>query len=264
MVNTTIEPTAVAAYLAEVGQLIPRTERAWIRVIDAAHQHYLDAGQLQAAASLATDAHAVIRQRAIDEPGNDLWQRDLSVSHNKFGDLAAAAGDWKAAGAEYATALALAQRLADAHPDNAEWQRDLSICHERHGDLAIAENRRAAAAEAYATALAIAVRLSLADPTNMQWQRDLSISYERQGDLALGGGDPTAAGDAYATALAIAQRLADDNPADTRWRDEARHARGRIRLAMMSYPTGSVISQRPAFCRLIRSGGPHSAPHHGG
>jgi hypothetical protein len=46
---------------------------------------------------------------AAADPANTEWQRDLSVSHNKLGDVAVAAGD-----------------LAAADPANTQWERDLS------------------------------------------------------------------------------------------------------------------------------------------
>ena len=54
--------------------------------------------------------------------GNAGWQRDLSVSHNKIGDVQQAQGDLAAALASYQASLAIAERLAKADPGNAGWQ----------------------------------------------------------------------------------------------------------------------------------------------
>ena len=48
-------------------------------------------------------------------------QRDLSVSHNKLGDVARAAGDLAAARAAYQASLDIAVRLAAADPANTLW-----------------------------------------------------------------------------------------------------------------------------------------------
>lgn len=48
-----------------------------------------------------------------------------ALSHNKLGDMAAAAGDLTAARASYRAALAIRERLAAIDPVNVQWQRDL-------------------------------------------------------------------------------------------------------------------------------------------
>ncbi len=93
---------------------------------------------------------------AAADPTNSEWQRDLSVSHERLGDLARAAGDSTAARTAYQASLDIAARLAAADPTNSEWQRDLSISHERLGDLARAAGDSTAARTAYQASLDIA------------------------------------------------------------------------------------------------------------
>ena len=90
-------------------------------------------------------ALAIAERLAAADPTNTEWQRDLSVSHNKLGDLAVAAGDLAAAQQHYQAALTIRERLAAADPTNTEWQRDLSVSHEQLGDLAVAAGDLAAA-----------------------------------------------------------------------------------------------------------------------
>ncbi|MBY0360684.1 MAG: hypothetical protein K2X45_02155, partial [Phreatobacter sp.] len=72
----------------------------------------------------------VVRQRLAEaDPGNAQFQRDLSISWNKIGDLAVAAGDGKAAREAFEKGLAVRQRLAEADPGNAQFQRDLILSH---------------------------------------------------------------------------------------------------------------------------------------
>jgi hypothetical protein len=125
---------AIEAYLAEIRPLIPVTERAWLLVTELAQRNLLSVGRLSAATRLANDMHAVIKGNTAD-PTNTEWQRDLSVSHDKLGDLAVAAGDLGAAGTAYTAALTIAQKLADADPTNTQWQRDLAVALERLENL---------------------------------------------------------------------------------------------------------------------------------
>ncbi|MDQ3765282.1 MAG: hypothetical protein M3460_28505 [Actinomycetota bacterium] len=126
---------AVAAFLAEIRPLIPDTERAWILVADLELRTFLDAGNIPAAVRLAEAIHHHVHTRAAADPGNTAWQRDLSVSHDRLGDLAVAAGDLSTAQQRFQTALDIRERLAAADPSNTAWQRDLSISQQRLTDL---------------------------------------------------------------------------------------------------------------------------------
>jgi tetratricopeptide (TPR) repeat protein len=70
---------------------------------------------------------AVSQRLASADPSNAGWQRDLSVSHDRLGDVLSAQGDLAGALAAYRESLAVSQRLASADPSNAGWQRDLMV-----------------------------------------------------------------------------------------------------------------------------------------
>jgi hypothetical protein len=59
------------------------------------------------------------------DPGNAEWQRDLSVSYDRIGDVLVAQGDRAGALKSYRDGLAIRERLAQADPGNAEWQVDV-------------------------------------------------------------------------------------------------------------------------------------------
>jgi hypothetical protein len=90
-------------------------------------------------AALATyqNAEALPDGLAKADPGNAGWQRDLSVSDNKIGDVLVAQGDLAGALKSYRDGLAIAQRLAASDPGNAGWQRDLSVSYEKVGDVQV-------------------------------------------------------------------------------------------------------------------------------
>ena len=46
------------------------------------------------------------------DPGNAEWQRDLSINHDRIGNVLQAQGDLPAALASYHAALAIAERMA--------------------------------------------------------------------------------------------------------------------------------------------------------
>jgi hypothetical protein len=66
-------------------------------------------------------------------PASDLanseWQRDLSVSLEKLGNLAVAQGDLPAALRYFIQSKTIRERLAASDAANAAWQRDLAVSH---------------------------------------------------------------------------------------------------------------------------------------
>ena len=143
------------------------------------------------------------------EPDNLNLQRDLSVSHNKVGDMHLKSGDNAAALKAYQEGLAIAKRLAELGPKHTEWQRDLFVSHTKVGDMHVKSDNNAAALKAYQDDLTIAKKLAELDPAVVQWQTDLVVSYiklsqiqiERQREL-------------WMDALAILYRLQRENRLD--------------------------------------------------
>ena len=78
---------------------------------------------------------AIADRLAKADPGNAGWQRDLSVSYDRVGDVLVAQGNLPEALKSFRGSLAIADRLAKADPGNAGWQRDLSVSYDRVGDV---------------------------------------------------------------------------------------------------------------------------------
>ena len=68
------------------------------------------------------------------DPSNAGWQRDLSVSQNKLGDVQAAQGRSRRRAGGLRAGPGDRERLAAADPSNAGWQRDLSVSLDKLGD----------------------------------------------------------------------------------------------------------------------------------
>ncbi len=92
---------------------------------------------------------------AARDPANTGWQRDLSVSHDRIGDVLVAQGDGPQALAAYRRGLAIREALAARDPANTEWQRDLSVSHNKIGDVLVAQGDGPQALAAYRRGLAI-------------------------------------------------------------------------------------------------------------
>jgi hypothetical protein len=99
---------------------------------------------------------------------------DLSVSHNKIGDVEVAQGDLAGALNSYRAGFAIRERLAQSDPTNSIWQHDLSFS---YGRLSTALQKAAQLAEAREAAIAgraIVVSLVERFPESAQLKQDLA------------------------------------------------------------------------------------------
>jgi tetratricopeptide (TPR) repeat protein len=225
------------------------------QVGDVADDDLAMAGDLPAArqryeASLANALRLVAR-----EPDNSGWQRELSVSYEKLGNLAMAVGDIAAARQRYKASLGIRERLAAHEVDNAEWQRDLSVSHEKLGNLAMAVGDIATARQHYKASLGIRERLAAHEADNAEWQRDLSVSQSKLGDIALAADDLAAARERFEASHAILERLAAQSGSAGQQRDlsvshirlgDIAMAAGDIAAARRHYQAGLGIAKRLA------------------
>ena len=84
-------------------------------------------GNLEAALKAYQDGLAIREKLAAQDPSNTEWQRDLSVSFDRIGDVQSAQGNLEAALQAYQDGLAMAEKLAAQDRSNAGWQRDLIV-----------------------------------------------------------------------------------------------------------------------------------------
>jgi len=131
-------------------------------------------GDLAGARKSFNDSLAIIERLATSDPGNALWQRDLSASYDRVGDVQKAQGDLAGALKSYSDGLVIAEGLAKSDPGNAKWQRDLAMS---FGELASVHRQsgdRAKALDALRQGQAIMSRLTKLSPDNAQWKQDLA------------------------------------------------------------------------------------------
>ncbi len=159
---------------------------------------------------LAKSAQQVLAQLTISDPDNAGWQRDLSVSWLKIGDVLEAQGNLSEALKAYRDGNAIAERLTRSDPGHAGWQRDLSVSWIRIGDILVSQGNLSEAIKAFRDSHAILERLARSDPGNAGWQ--LSTSYERIGNVLFSQGNLPEALKSYRDSFAILERLARSDP----------------------------------------------------
>jgi tetratricopeptide (TPR) repeat protein len=152
------------------------------------------------------------------DPGNLEYQRDLSVSYDRVGDVQVAQGELSGALKSYRDSLAIAERLAQSDPGNAGWQRDLSVSYEKVGDVQVAQGELSGALKSYRDSLAIRERLAQSDPGNAGWQRDLGVSYAKLASVHLKCGDRAAGTMELRQGREIMDRLVRRAPDFAQWK----------------------------------------------
>src|SRR5208337_5118258 len=189
------------------GQSSPGLLRSQAEASMESSRTLLTLGDTKGALDAAQKATSIFEGLLKQTPNSADYQRELSVSLNKIGDVKTAQGDLAGALKAYQDSLAIIDRLAKSDPGNAGWQRDLSVSLNKIGDAKTDQGDLAGALKAYQDSLAIRDRLAKSDPGNAGWQRDLSVSYEKIGEVKTDQGDLAGALKAYQDSLAIIDRL---------------------------------------------------------
>ncbi len=190
-------------------------------------------------------ARATLQRLAATDPSNAGWQRDLSVSHNKVGDVLLDQGDLAGALGAYRQSLAVAERLAAADPSNAQWQQDLGISNERIGDVLLTQGNLTEARHAYELKRRITERLAAADASNASWQRGLSVTHHKIGDVLLAQGDLVGALRSYRESRSILERLTAALPSNVQWQHDMGISNERIGDVLLAQ--GNLDEARHAY-----------------
>lgn len=165
------------------------------------------AGRPAEALAAYEEALAIARELAGETPESLEWQRDLSVSHQKLGMLAAAGGDAATAGQHFAAARAIRERLVTLAPDDPTRRWDLAGIEDRFGELALEQGDLETARQHFAELRRLVAELVAGDPASVEWRRGLAITLRKLGDLERRAENLPAARDHYAGAVDLAEQL---------------------------------------------------------
>jgi tetratricopeptide (TPR) repeat protein len=208
---------ALQKQLIQSGQVTPELKRSEAAALDETAKSLLAIGDTAGALAAAEQARQIMADLLAGNPGSTHFQRDLSLSYDRVGDVQVEQGDLAGALKSYRDSLAIRERLAQSDPGNAGWQRDLSVAYEKVGNVQVGRRDLAGALKSYRDGLAIAERLAQSDPGNAGWQRDLTVSYTKVGNVQVAQGDLAGALKSYGDDLAIAERLAQSDPGNASW-----------------------------------------------
>ncbi len=205
------------AELRKLGNLAEHDQRTGTLGKLAEGDFALERGRLEEARVLFQEVLTDAQRRAVLEPDNVEWQRDLSVAFGRLGDVAVRAGQLDAARTRFEQGLAVSKVLATKDPDNADWQRQLVASYTRLGEVAVKAGQLDAARAWFEQAVDVSRTLAAKDPNNADWQRGLWISFERLGALAVKAGQLDAARARFEQAFAVSKTLAAKDPNNAEW-----------------------------------------------
>ncbi|MBL8327815.1 MAG: hypothetical protein JNJ71_03115, partial [Rubrivivax sp.] len=118
---------AAVVMASEALARLPPSTAGWAPLADVEVQGSMRLGLTERALARTREVSAVFEQRVAAEPGRADYQRGLSVSYSKLGDLMSALGQGEQAREFFEKSLAIRKRLAEAEPGRADYQRDLSV-----------------------------------------------------------------------------------------------------------------------------------------
>ena len=174
-------------------------------------------GNLKAAKQSFERAKSLVEALVERDAAYSGWQRDLSVCHNRIGNVLLKQGDDSGALTAYQTGLKITEALAARDSANAVWQEDLSLSHEKIGDMLLARGDNQDALVSHRKSLEIREALIKRDPANSRWQGNLAVSREKIGDVMVAQNDNPGALAAHRESLKIREALAARDPANTLW-----------------------------------------------
>jgi tetratricopeptide (TPR) repeat protein len=197
------------------GETSPVLRRSEAEALIETSNTLLTLGDTQGALATATQARDIFRDLAASRADAADFQRELSITDERIGDVLVIQGQLDAALAAYRDSFGLRKRLALEDPRNNKWQRDLSVSDNKIGDVLVAKGQLDDALAAYEDGRTIREALALKHPSNTELKRDLSVSDNKIGQVLSKQGHLDDALTAYRDGLAIRKALALNDPGNT-------------------------------------------------
>jgi len=213
------------AKLDDIAVILQRDEKQRIEVqhnisTRPAHVFIKDKLNLEASLLEAQESFDTLKKRLLEEPSNTNYQRAVSVSYSKLGNIQLRLGDNQAALVHYQTSLELDKKLRLQDPNNTRFQRDLSVSYNKLGNIQLRLGDTQAALDHYQASLELRKKLRLQDPDNIGFQRDLSVAYNNLGNIQLRLGDTQAALVHYQASLELGEKLSQLDPDNSQYQQD--------------------------------------------
>ncbi|MCM8595667.1 hypothetical protein [Accumulibacter sp.] len=110
-------------------------------------------------------------------PGHAVWQRDLSVSHLRTGDMSWEMDEFSQAAASYEAALGIFERRTRSDEHNARWLTGLAYSRRKHGMALRQLGQRDAAPSSFDAARDICERLVADSRADTPARSELAVAH---------------------------------------------------------------------------------------
>jgi tetratricopeptide (TPR) repeat protein len=200
--------------LTKSGQVTPDLKRSEAEALDETSESLLAIGDTAGALATAEQVRQIFTALLAGNPSNIGWQRDLSISYERIGDVQRSQGNLSDALASHMAALDIDKRVAAANPNEPDVQRNLSISYNKVGGVQVDQGDLAGALKSFADGVAVIERLAQTEPGNAGWQDDLAFSLKKLGGVQQAQGDFAGALKSFGDTLAIRKRLVQSDPAN--------------------------------------------------
>ena len=170
---------ALQEQLTKSGQVTPELKRSEAAALTETVDSLLAIGDTVGALAAAEQARQILADLLARSPGSTDYQRQLSLSYEKVGDVQKAQGDLVGALKSYRDSLAIAERLAQVDPGNAGWQRDLAVSYSKLASVYRRSDDRDNALTVLRQGQEIMDRLVKLSPDNAGWKRDAAWFHDQ-------------------------------------------------------------------------------------
>ncbi len=171
---------------------------------------------------LLKKAQSITEQLAGEDPHNNVFQTDLSITYTKLGDIMLHNGEAKAARKYYVSALEIDQSLVATHPEDRKFMYNLSVSYSKIGDAFLhLPGGVNSAWRVYTEALNKAKSLIEWEPTNTSFLHRLWATNIALGDVQLRRIGSKSAQRYYQSSLEIARNALDTEPSNTQLKTSA-------------------------------------------
>lgn len=154
----------------------------------------------------------IFERIAESDPENFGAQRDLSVPHEKMGNVFLQTGRTKEALEQFKNCLSIRQKLATSQPQDPRAQSDLSYAHNKIGDIHFQVGELDSAIEEFQISLAISKKLVENSPEYSRAFLNLSVAHDKLGTVLLRNQQIDEALDNYRSSLEIRETIAVREP----------------------------------------------------
>jgi len=180
-------------------------------------KHFQNDITIQTQIRLVQSAEKRMEEICRRAPDSADYERDLTISYDRLGDLYVQLGDPPKALDKYQASLTIREELCRRAPDSTEYARDLSVVYNKLGKMYLRLGDIPKALDKYQASLTIAEELRRRAPDSADCARDLTAVYNNFGDIYLQLGDLPKALDKYQASLTIREELCRRAPDSTEY-----------------------------------------------